>query len=318
MYLCYIDESGTADTPGNTSHYVLAGLSVPIWHWRSSDRAIFDIKRQHRLQDAEIHTAWILRKYQEQDRIPGFETLGYEHRRRAVQQFRNAELLRLQRQRNSKRYRQAKKNFAQTSSYIHLTLAERKAFIEDLARCVSNWGSTRLFAECIDKIHFDPRRRKMTVDEQAFEQVVSRFEQYLSNTGDASDRRFGLLIHDNNETVARRHTLLMQRFHANGTLWTKVENIIETPLFVNSELTSMVQIADLCAYALRRYLENGEIELFDLVFNRADRRGTTAVGVRHFTSPSCTCRICTEHRLSAPANPEPVQQELTLEVDTEE
>jgi hypothetical protein len=33
MYLCYIDESGTPESSGNTSHFVLAGISIPIWHW---------------------------------------------------------------------------------------------------------------------------------------------------------------------------------------------------------------------------------------------------------------------------------------------
>ncbi len=41
----------------------------------------------------------------------------------------------------------------------------------------------------------------------------------------------------------------------------------------------MVQIADLCSYALRRYLENEESTLFDLVFERADRRGGVAVAL---------------------------------------
>jgi len=86
------------------------------------------------------------------------------------------------------------------------------------------------------------------------------------------------LIHDNNETVAKKHTVLMKKFHASGTLWTNLKNIIETPLFVDSQLTGMVQIADLCAYALRRYLENNETELFDLVFQRADRKGVMVVG----------------------------------------
>ena len=107
---------------------------------------------------------------------------------------------------------------------------------------------------------------------------------------------YGLLIHDNNETVAKRHTELMKRFHERGTLWTEVNRIIETPLFVDSQLTGMIQIADLCAYALRRYLENQEDDLFDLVFARADRKGDTAVGVRHFTQPDCTCKICLSHR----------------------
>ena len=71
---------------------------------------------------------------------------------------------------------------------------------------------------------------------------------------------------------------------------------METPLFVGSDLTRMVQIADLCGYALRRYVENGETELFDPLFQRADRIGPTAVGVRHFTGLACACRICAAHR----------------------
>lgn len=66
-------------------------------------------------------------------------------------------------------------------------------------------------------------------------------------------------------------------------------------MFVDSQLTNMVQLADLCAYALRRYLENGETELFDLVFQRADRVGETVVGVRHFTEDECLCKICASH-----------------------
>jgi len=58
----------------------------------------------------------------------------------------------------------------------------------------------------------------------------------------------------------------------------------------------MVQIADICAYALRRYLENKENELFDLVFHRADRIETVVVGVRHFTHNACKCKICDVHK----------------------
>ena len=66
-------------------------------------------------------------------------------------------------------------------------------------------------------------------------------------------------------------------------------------MFVDSQLTSMVQLADLCAYAIRRYLENSEEELFDLVFQRADRAGGVSLGVRHFTSAGCPCKICASH-----------------------
>jgi len=58
----------------------------------------------------------------------------------------------------------------------------------------------------------------------------------------------------------------------------------------------MVQIADLCAYSLRRYLENGEEDLFDHIFKRADRKGNKVVGIRHFASRTCSCKICAAHR----------------------
>lgn len=291
-YLCYVDESGTADIPGNTSHFVLAGLSIPISDWRSCDAQIETVKRRYALADSEIHVAWILRPYIEQQQIAGFDALDHQQRRSRVQSLRKAELLRLQRSNNPRHYKQTKKNFRHTEPYVHLTLAERQALVQEIAQVVARWSSARLFAECIDKIHFDSGRTGKAADEQAFEQIVSRFEQYLQHVQGG----YGLLIHDNNETVAKRHTALMKKYHKAGTLWTDVNNIVETPLFVDSQLTSMAQIADLCAYALRRYLENREEELFNLVFQRADRKNRTVVGVRHFTVPNCQCIICKTHR----------------------
>ncbi len=295
MYLCYIDESGTSSVPGNTSHFILAGIAVPIWHWNDCDREVSVIKRRYDLQGAEIHTGWILRPYSEQKNIADFEHLPHSNRRSEVERMRRAEILRLQKTGNSKHYKQTKKNYEKTKEYIHLTFSERNSFIKEIAQCIAKWGFARLFAECVDKIHFDPVRSRYSLDEQAFDQIVSRFEQYLKLAG-GKQKTYGLLIHDNNETVAKKHTQLMKSFHNGGTLWTQIENIIETPLFVDSQLTSMVQIADVCAYALRRYLENDETDLFDLIFERADRRGSTVVGVRHFTNTNCACKICVAHK----------------------
>ncbi|HEV3113754.1 MAG TPA: DUF3800 domain-containing protein [Candidatus Binataceae bacterium] len=299
MILCYVDESSTVDIPDNSSHFVLAGLSVPIWQWRNADRQINSILTRYGLGGKEIHTAWLLRPYLEQFRIAEFEKLGWAARRTAVERERNAYLLSLQKAHQNKTYKQAKKNYHHTADYTHLTMTERKTLLRDVAECVSGWGFARLFAECIDKLHFDSSKTGRTVGEQALEQIVSRFEQYLKRSDlDLGQRNFGLLVHDNNPTVAHKHTELMRHFHAQGTLWTSIERFIETPLFVDSALTSMVQIADLCSYALRRYIENGETNLFNPLFIRADRIGNTVVGVRHFTTASCTCEICQAHRRS--------------------
>lgn len=299
MYLCYIDESGTSDIPGNTSHFVLAGVFIPIWHWKDCDREVASIKRNYQLQDAEIHVAWMLRKYPEQRKISDFENLDYGQRRSRVEQFRKVEFLRLQKTGKSKLYKQIKKNYRNTHSYIHLTYAERLGVVQTIADHVGRWGFARLFAECIDKVYFDPARSQMSVGEQAFEQVVSRFERFLQLiSGGQEQSSLGLLIHDNNPTVAKKHTELVRCFHKMGTSWTNLTNIIETPLFVDSALTSMVQIADLCAYALRRYLENGEDDLLNRVYDRADRRQEVVVGVRHFTGANCQCNLCVAHRAS--------------------
>ncbi|MCI0451185.1 MAG: DUF3800 domain-containing protein [Candidatus Latescibacteria bacterium] len=297
MYLCYLDESGTSSIPGNTSHFVLAGVSIPVWHWRDCDRELQEVRQRFALGESEIHVAWILRPYLEQRKIPRFDSLDYSERRRQVTAFRTNELLRLQRKGNSAGYRQARKNYAQTDAYVHLTHDERKSLVAETARRIGRWGFARLFAECIDKVHFSSVRNVEEVDQQSLEQVASRFERYLQLVGSGQDQRaFGLLIHDNNPTVAHRQTMLMREFHRTGTPWTDLESIIETPLFVDSSLTAMVQVADLCAYAMRRYLENGEYILFDLIFDRADRKDGIVVGVRHFTKPGCNCKICVAHR----------------------
>ncbi len=294
VYFCYVDESGTPEVPGNTSHYVLAGLSIPISFWKKCEIGISKIKQKYDLQSLEVHTGWIVRKYLEQSKIVGFETMDYAQRRHEVLSRRKAELLKLQKSPNKNLYKQTRKNYRQTEGYIHLTHDERIAFIQELADLVGSWSFSRLFAECINKIHFNPTRTLQSVDEQALEQLVSRFEQYMKivSKSTKNSKLFGTLIHDNNDTVSRKHTELMKRFHRHGTLWTSIEHIIETPFFVNSELTSLVQIADLCCYALRRYFENNETDLLNRIQSRFDRKNGKIVGIRHFTDATCQCMFC--------------------------
>jgi hypothetical protein len=56
MILTYIDESGTPAIPGNTSHFILAGLSIPISKWKSCEKAVSKIKSKYNLGDSEIHS----------------------------------------------------------------------------------------------------------------------------------------------------------------------------------------------------------------------------------------------------------------------
>ncbi len=90
---------------------------------------------------------------------------------------------------------------------------ERFLFIEEIAKMICKWRFARLFAECIDKIFYDPSKQPRSVEELAFEQLVTRIEIYLKNIsfGNAKNKNnFGLLIHDNNPTVAKKLTDLIK------------------------------------------------------------------------------------------------------------
>ncbi len=78
MYLCYIDESGVSSIPGNTSHFVLAGISIPVLLWSKADGVITAVLKKYGLEHEEFHTAWIMRPYLEQSRIADFEKLNLE------------------------------------------------------------------------------------------------------------------------------------------------------------------------------------------------------------------------------------------------
>jgi hypothetical protein len=122
--------------------------------------------------------------------------------------------------------------------------------------------------------------------------VVTRYHHFLVRLGvDA-----GILVQDQNETSERRLTQLVRRFHRHGGTWATFTRLVETPLFVNSELTAMVQLADLCSYATRRFFENSETDLFDRIYGRFDVSGGKTVGLRHYTgSQQCRCRVCKDH-----------------------
>ncbi len=285
MYICYLDESGTPQVEANSTHFVLVGLAIPASRWKEYDRQILDRKRAFQLSREEIHTAWVLRDYPEQNRIADFETLSYEDRKKAILSIRT---LNLARARKNRQQRELLKNYRHTNDYAHLTIEERRAFLDSIANTINSWQDAVLFAEAQDKTKAQPGN----AFDVAFEQVVTRFNTFLGARGQST----GLLVQDNNQTVASHLTANMRRYHNEGTIWSTIDRIVETPLFVDSHLTSMVQVADLCAVAIRRFCEKGERALYDRIRGRIDRSGDRLVGIRHYTGRvKCSCEICREH-----------------------
>ncbi len=285
MYLCYLDESGTPEPGSSTDHFVLLGLAIPADTWKQKDAQVNSLKSKYGIEDKEVHTAWMVREYPEQKIIPDFEVLDWEARRKAVLGVR---AMNLSRPRKNKQQRELLLNYRKSADYIHLTRTERVQLAEELADLLGSWSDVRIFAD----VHAKRHTAGTSHYEFAFEQVVTRFNTFLEVT----HRPSGLLVQDNNQTVARKLTQTMREFHARGTAWAKIGKIIETPMFVDSSLTSMVQLSDLCAYATRRFFEKGETNFFYRIKARIDRRDGALVGMRHFTGRyNCACEVCKEH-----------------------
>lgn len=289
MYILYLDESGVQEVGAGTSHFVLLGLVVRMDQWKTLDSNIERQKMAFDLGNVEIHAGWMARRYSEQESIAGFDALNPTDRRAAVQRDINRRAGILGVGGNARRIKAYRLEQRKIAPYIHLTRAERKACLEVVAQELAGWADVRIIADAISKADFTPG--KYSPYELAFEQVVSRFQTFLAKHGS-----LGLIVSDNNATAAPRLTKLSRQFHKDGTLYRDIINIVETPLFVDSALTSMIQMADLCAYALRRLIENGETGLWSIVEPRVEQLGNSMVGVRHYTAKRpCSCRICTAH-----------------------
>lgn len=292
MYIAYLDESGVVE-PAGTTHFVLVAFAIPAATWKDRDTRLQAIKKKHRLDGEEVHTAWLLRSYPEQNRIIGLEGMSDGDRRTAVNRERKIDLAKAS-LRGDRAVKELAKNYRKTAAYVHLTHAERLSLVRDFADEIGTWADARAFGDAQEKAKTaasSPER----IRAHTFEQVVSRFQMFLAAAMGANT--FGMLVHDQNQTACTNLTELMRAFHKDGTAYAQIPNIIETPLFVDSSLTSMVQVADLVAYAVRRFVENGETDLFDRVYSRFDRRGGVMVGLRHFTGARpCSCRICVDHR----------------------
>lgn len=289
MFILYVDESGVEELSVPPPHFVLLGLMIPAADWKGLDNAIERVKARYGLPGVEIHAAWMARRFSEQEKIQNFNDLDRESRVHAFQHEIEKRAGVLGIRGNKKKIKAYRRQAREIARYAHLTHSERIDCLRDLAAELARWESIRIFADAISKADFQTGSRSPY--EMAFEQVLTRFQAFLSRVSGT-----GIVVHDNNATVAPRLHYLSRKFHEEGTFYRDIPNIVETPLFVDSQLTAMIQMADLCSFVLRRTLEREESDIWDIVEPRVDSFRGKKVGVRHYTgSRHCACRICVAH-----------------------
>jgi len=272
---------------------VIAALAIPLRTWKARDTELRTLLQQHRLAGVELHTAWMARRYPEQERIPAFAGFTDDDRRKAVTTERKKDLAKAALQGDAA-VRGLRKNYTKTAAYTHLTHAERIAVLRSVADAVATWEDARLFGDAHLKSVLSPDQR-IRSREFALEQITTRFNTYLRNVHGPD--ALGIMVHDQHQAESVKLTGVFRKWHDTGTAFTAIPHLAETPLFVDSSLTVMVQVADLGSYATRRFLDFGEADLFDRIYARYDRTPAgLLVGLRHFTAKApCNCRVCVDH-----------------------
>jgi hypothetical protein len=176
-----------------------------------------------------------------------------------------------------------------------LKVDEARGLLKSVLRvAASSYETTRLFACAIDKKSYpvaDPV-------ELAFEDLCQRFDYFLARRRQQGDQQRGMIILDKTtrETSLQK---LSREFRKAGTRWGSLKNIADTPFFVDSRASRLVQLADHVAYAVFRRYNSGDAQYMDIIASRFDEDGGIYHGLshKHAERLTCTCHGCLSRRL---------------------
>ena len=174
----------------------------------------------------------------------------------------------------------------------------RAAIKSVLQVLTKSYETARAFACVVHKDSF-PNQDPMEI---AFEDLCKRFDLFLErvNANQDGDTQRGLLILDKTtyETTLQQLAL---KFRTLGTHWGVIQNIADTPLFVNSQASRVIQLADHVAYSVFRLYQSNDTQYFNVIASRFDSVEGKIHGLVHKErdNPTCMCIACFSRRYTA-------------------
>lgn len=169
----------------------------------------------------------------------------------------------------------------------------RLQIIEDALDVVrqSRW-SVSLFAVAVHKAQRSPNDPV----EYAFEEICNRFDLQLKrilHRSGKKEKHRGLVVMDKSSSEGELQRLA-RTFRVWGTRWGKLHSLVEVPLFVDSQASRLIQVADLVAWAVWRRYEYQDTRYLDKIVSRFDSEGGVLHGLVHFAPKDgdCHCPAC--------------------------
>ncbi len=133
--------------------------------------------------------------------------------------------------------------------------------------------------------------------ERAFEDLISRFDLYLSRinrlaSAEGKEEQRGIVVlaqSSYQKTIA----LLARRLQRMGTRWGSLHNIADVPLFAPARDTRLLQYADFCSNAIYGRYHSKLTGDFDRIASKFDQEAGVIHGLAHLSTDSeCTCIAC--------------------------
>lgn len=152
-----------------------------------------------------------------------------------------------------------------------------KAIEDSLKVFVASHITNRLFASVIKKTAVSPQNPV----EVAFEQLASRFDQYLMRLHRKGDTQRGIIIFDKSTYEASLQSLATD-FRTVGHRWGVIRNFAEVPLFLDSKASRLIQLADIISYITLRHFERSDSYFFTMIQKRFDSEGGIVHGLHIF------------------------------------
>lgn len=131
------------------------------------------------------------------------------------------------------------------------------------------------------------------------EELAGHFDASLARleVEHAGEKQLGLMIFDESNHARTLHILLSQ-YRTTGARFGRVRHIAEVPLFADSKLTRVIQIADFVAYAIFRRYERGDSSFLDMIIHKFDENQGILHGLIHLNADfrTCYCPACATRR----------------------
>ncbi len=179
-----------------------------------------------------------------------------------------------------------------------MSRADRKSLMLEIYKLIAKeQKGVELFGVALSK-HDLPRASPIQI---TCEEMAGHFDAYLQSLeAEGEEKQRGLMIFDQSRHE-KTVQALMTEYRTTGASFGRVRRLAEVPLFTDSKITRMLQLADFVAYAVYRRFESSDAQFFDIILPGFVESGGVIHGLIHLNANKreCYCPGCLTRRNAA-------------------